>query len=207
MKDTIKMIAAIVIFAVVACAGLAVVYQSTSQTIATRQKDDLDAALNSLFPKAQFDKITGTLTATDSKDVSIGDVYTAKIGGQIIGVAINASGNGFSGTIATLVGVGIDGKISGVKILQISDTPGLGANAASDKYFIDKPAKTKTFYGQFAGMSANGKIAVQKDGGDVVAITASTITSRAVSLIVKNAAGAGSKWLAGQGAAANGGSN
>ncbi|MDR2795915.1 MAG: RnfABCDGE type electron transport complex subunit G [Spirochaetaceae bacterium] len=201
MKDTIKMTVALVIFAAIACAGLAVVYDSTSKTIAERQKKDLDDALKGLFPAGDdFSPIDGSLSAADGK-VQIGDSYTVTSGGEPIGVAVNASSGGFQAGITVLTGIDTAGAITGVKILQISDTPGLGANAAKENYYVDKPAKL-TFYGQFAGMKAAGNIAVKKDGGTVEAITAATITSRAVSLIVKNAAQAGVEWMT-----ANGGSN
>jgi electron transport complex protein RnfG len=201
MKDTIKMTVALVLFAAVACAGLAVVYESTSKTIAERQKKDLDDALKGLFPNGdEFTPISGGLAPADGK-VSIGDSYEVKSGGDLIGVAVNASAGGFQADIAVLAGVDTSGTITGVKILQISDTPGLGANAVKEKYYVDKPKKL-TFYGQFTGMKADGNIAVTKDGGAVQAITAATITSRAVALIVKNAAQAGSQWIA-----ANGGRN
>jgi electron transport complex protein RnfG len=60
---------------------------------------------------------------------------------------------------------------------------------------VDKPANTKTFYGQFAGMAADGSIKVTKDGGQVEAITAATITSRAAALLVNIAAETGRQWL------------
>jgi electron transport complex protein RnfG len=89
------------------------------------------------------------------------------------------------------VGVDAGGKISGVKIMEISDTPGLGANAASPGYFVDKAAGI-TFYGQFAGKSADAPFEV---ADDVIAITAATISSRSISVIVKNAGIAGKAWL------------
>jgi electron transport complex protein RnfG len=201
IKDTIKMTVALVLFAAVACAGLALVYDSTSKTIAERQKKDLDDALKGLFPEGdEFLQIDDSLSSADSK-AAIGASYKVRSGGNLIGVAVNASSGGFQADITALVGVDASGAITGVKILQISDTPGLGANAAKENYYVDKPKKL-TFYGQFAGMKAGGNIAVKKDGGGVEAITAATITSRAVALIVKNAAAAGSEWLA-----ANGGTN
>jgi len=75
--------------------------------------------------------------------------------------------------------------------MEHSDTPGLGANAASPSYYVDR-AKGITFYGQFAGKSVTDPFAVK---GDVAAITASTITSRAVTSAVKAAGQAASEWL------------
>jgi electron transport complex protein RnfG len=118
--------------------------------------------------------------------------------GKVIGAAVRAATAAFNDDITALVGVGADGRISGVKILTNTETPGLGANAGLDHYYIDKAAGI-TFYGQFAGLSAAPadaeKLAVQKDGGRVVAITAATITSRTVSLIVRTAGEAAAKYL------------
>jgi electron transport complex protein RnfG len=90
-----------------------------------------------------------------------------------------------------MVGITSSGFISGVKILEHSDTPGLGAHAASPKYFVDR-ANGITFYGQFTGKKITDPFLVKED---VVAITASTITSRAVSSSVKAAGIAVNAWL------------
>jgi electron transport complex protein RnfG len=195
MKDTIKMVAALVIFATVACVGLAFVYEGTQPVIAERQKADLDAALKELFPNADsFDEIAGGLAVGNSA-VRVDAAYSAKSGGQVSGAAVQAASGGFNDDITVLVGVDSGGKITGVKILTNTETPGLGANAGKTNYYVDKTNGT-TFYGQFKGMAASGNITVKQDGGDVAAITAATITSRAVALAVSEAAKAGSAWLA-----------
>ncbi len=66
-----------------------------------------------------------------------------------------------------VVGIAADGAVSGVSIISMSETSGLGANAAKEG-----------FRSQFAGKS--GTLAVNKDGGEIDAITGATITSRAV---------------------------
>jgi electron transport complex protein RnfG len=194
MKDTIKMVAALVIFATVACVGLAFVYEGTKPVIAERQKADLDAALKELFPNADsFDEIAGGLAVGNSA-VRVGAAYSAKSSGQTSGIAIQAASGGFNDDITVLIGVG-SGGVTGVKILANTETPGLGSNAAKPNYYVDKENGI-TFYGQYKGMTASDNIAVKQDGGQVTAITAATITSRAVSLIVSEAAKAGSAWLA-----------
>ena len=68
------------------------------------------------------------------------------------------------------MGVDAKGEITGFQIIESKETPGLGTKAADQK-----------FWGQFIGRTLeNFKFKVKKDGGDVDAITASTITSRAV---------------------------
>lgn len=92
--------------------------------------------------------------------------------GKDLGAAVESTVMGFGGDMKVLVGFGSDGRILGYTILQTSETPGLGMKA--DKWF-QKDGK-----GNVIGKSpADGELAVNKDGGDVDAITASTITSRA----------------------------
>jgi electron transport complex protein RnfG len=197
MKDIVKMAVALALFAVAACVALAFVYDATSKTIAERQEAGVQASLRELFPAADsFDDISGSI-ASGNAQVSFGAEYVAKKDGAVLGAVVSASGAGFNDTLGALVGIGADGTIAGVRIIVNTDTPGLGANASSPAYFVDKPAKTKTFYGQFAGMSVTGSIKVQKDGGEVVAITAATITSRAAALLAETAAEAAAAWLNG----------
>lgn len=194
MKDSIKMIAAIVIFATVACVGLAFVYDATKPVIEANTKKKTEEAQKQLFPDAQFETITGKISSSNPA-VTFGEQYLAKSGSGVAGVIIHSSSGAFNDVISALVGVAADGSVTGVQILYNTDTPGLGANASSPSYFVDKPAKTKTFYGQFAGMKSG--IAVKQDGGDVVAITAATISSRAVALLVSEAAKQGGAYLQG----------
>jgi electron transport complex protein RnfG len=179
------------LYATVACVGLAFVYSATAKVIEERQQADLEAALKELFPDADgFDDLEGAIKSPDPS-VSFGDQYKVRRAGSVIGAAIRATGASYGGPATILAGVDTSGKISGVKILEISDTPGLGANASSPSYFVDK-AKGLTFYGQFAGKSVNDPFEVK---GDVIAITASTITSRSITQIVKTAGTAVRTWL------------
>lgn len=93
--------------------------------------------------------------------------------GKSLGAAIESTTLGFGGDLKVLVGFDAAGKVLGYTILSTSETPGLGAKA--DKWF-QKDGK-----GSIVGrqMDASKPLTVGKDGGDVDAITASTITSRA----------------------------
>ncbi|HCT93403.1 MAG: FMN-binding domain-containing protein [Bacteroidetes bacterium GWE2_39_28] len=98
-------------------------------------------------------------------------VYPAKMGENAAGYAIETYASGFGGRIALMVGFNVDGTIKGISVLSHTETPGLG-----DKI---EPSKS-SFSAQFEGKDPqNFKLVVKKDGGDVDAITASTITSRA----------------------------
>lgn len=99
---------------------------------------------------------------------------------QDLGAAVESITSGFGGDLKVLVGFDTEGNILGYTILLHSETPGLGAKA--DKWF-QKDGK-----GNIIGMNPEkNNLTVKKDGGDVDAITASTITSRAFLLAVNQA--------------------
>jgi electron transport complex protein RnfG len=193
MKNMIKLGITLALFAAAACVMLAFVYSGTSNIIARRQQADLEAALKELFPDADgFSEITGIISPDLS--VTIESQYEARRNGEIAGAALRVSRGSYGGPIRVLVGVSAGNTITGVKILEHSDTPGLGANAASPKYYVDRAAGT-TFYGQFAGKSVDDPFEVR---GDVQAITASTITSQAVTAAVKAAGTGAAAWFTGE---------
>ena len=88
------------------------------------------------------------------------------------GYAVEVTPGGFDNTITMMVGVDTEGKVLGISIISHTETAGLGAVADADT------PKGVDFREQFKGMS--GSVSVTKDGGEVVAITGATITSRAV---------------------------
>jgi electron transport complex protein RnfG len=189
-KNNVRMVVSLAIFATVACVLLAFVYAGTKDRIAANQAAKLEVAQKEIFPEADSFKAlpAGTFTS-GNKLVTFGDAYKALKGGKTIGILLQSTSYGYQDYDIGLVGVDSSGKLAGLRLLQDKDSPGFGANAISDSYFIDK-AKTTTFYGQFAKLPAKAKIAVQKDGGGVVAISGATITSRAVSLLVNEAVNA-----------------
>ena len=96
-----------------------------------------------------------------------------------LGAAVESTTGGFGGALKVLVGFDPDGKILGYTLLEHAETPGLGAKA--DKWF------QKGEKGDIIGKDPKEPLTVSKDGGQVDAITASTITSRAFLLAVNNA--------------------
>ncbi|MCI6201338.1 MAG: RnfABCDGE type electron transport complex subunit G [Paraprevotella sp.] len=97
-----------------------------------------------------------------------------------LGCAVESTTGGFGGDLKVLVGFDTTGNILGYTLLQHAETPGLGAKA--DQWF-QKDGK-----GSIIGKNpASDNLTVKKDGGDIDAITASTITSRAFLLAVTQA--------------------
>ena len=99
--------------------------------------------------------------------------------GKDLGAAVESTTGGFGGDLKVLVGFDMEGNILGYTLLEHAETPGLGAKA--DKWF------QKGEKGDIIGKNPAEPLIVSKDGGQVDAITASTITSRAFLLAVNNA--------------------
>jgi electron transport complex protein RnfG len=191
MKNMLKLGFTLALFSAAACAMLALVYSGTKTVIDQNQQRELEASLKELFPDADdFPPISGIQSPDAS--VTIENQYKVIRGTEVIGAALRVSRGGYGGPIKMLVGVSADGRITGVKILEHKETPGLGAKASSPKYFVDR-AGGITFYGQFAGKAVDEPFAVK---GDVQTITASTITSRAAAAGVKAAGLGAMAWFA-----------
>ena len=127
-----------------------------------------------------------TVAKTDTVTQNIGGkeftyvIYqTQDVKKQDLGAAVESTTGGFGGDLKVLVGFDPEGKILGYTLLEHAETPGLGAKA--DKWF------QKGEKGDIIGKSPAEPLTVSKDGGQVDAITASTITSRAFLLAVNNA--------------------
>jgi len=97
----------------------------------------------------------------------------AVLAGDENGTPIKVEVDGFGGKMIVMVGFAEDGTILGYKVLEHQETPGLGDKAGQWFQNADKPGQN------VVGRKATGKFTVSKDGGDVDAITAATISSRA----------------------------
>ena len=96
----------------------------------------------------------------------------AVLAGHEDGYAVETAVDGFGGTFRVMVGFDQEGNILGYEILEHQETPGLGSHMEHWFKNADKPGQN------IIGRKA-GALQVSKDGGDVDAITAATITSRA----------------------------
>ena len=174
-----NMLLTMVIVTAVAALALGGVYKATKAPIAKNQEKKTNAALQKVLP--EFDnKITQdtkTLETDLGKEITL---YKAKKDGELVGVAIESfSTKGYSGLVKIMVGFLPDGTIKNISVLQHAETPGLG-----DKMEKGKSEWSKQFNGK---NPAEFNLSVSKDGGDVDAITAATISSRAYCDAVKRA--------------------
>lgn len=167
MKSSLKnMILMLFVIAFVCSGAVALVYNLTEEPIAIAQQEKAVEALKKALP--EFDAITDTVEMTGCV------IYPVSKDGATVGFAVKCSSpNGFSGEIELMVGFREDGIIHNIEVLQQAETPGLGANMVSEGNVL-----TASFVGKNA---AELNMAVKKDGGDIDALTAATISSRAYS--------------------------
>ena len=150
------------------CSGLlGGAYALTKEPIEKAQAEKTKSAISQVLPHFE------TLEYEDDHHY-----YTAFDGDRVVGYAIESSAVGFGGNISLMVGITPDGVVYNTSVLSHSETPGLGAKCTTDTKFMN----------QWRGFDPSVKqLSVKKDGGDVDAITASTITSRAYTEAVKQA--------------------
>jgi Na+-translocating ferredoxin:NAD+ oxidoreductase subunit G len=105
-------------------------------------------------------------------------VYPGKKKGALLGFAVSwTTVDGMKGPINILLGLTPDGSISGIDVLKHEETKNLGAKITEDEFqkqFLTKNLK-------------NSKLQIEKDGGDIKAITGASFSSRAVTGAVKEA--------------------
>ena len=169
-----NMLIALMVITIVSGGVLGYIYSLTKPAIDKVEENKNIKAINEVL------KTDVSIAKTEARvigDLTYNLAYDAD--NQFIGAAVKTySKNGFGGKIELMVGMLANGNINKVSVLSQQETPGLGANMVNDK-----------FKGQFDGKNpANFKLKVKKDGGDVDAITAATISSRAFSEAVDLAA-------------------
>ena len=167
----INMVVALLVITAVSGGLLGLVYGLTKDTIAEVDLKKNQAAIEAVLKtNTPIDRIEETVI----DDLTYNLAYDAQ--STLIGAAVRTYSNaGFSGRIELMVGLLADGTINAVSVLSQSETPGLGANMVQPK-----------FKDQFNGKNpASYNLSVKKDGGDVDAITAATISSRAFTSAVK----------------------
>ena len=168
----------------VCAAILGGIYALTFEPIRQANENILKASLSAVLPEGVE---IGALETAAADGVSY-EYYPAVKDGEAVAYAVKTSTIGFGGPLSLMVGVLKDGTVYNTSVLTCNETPGLGAKC-----------KEPGFQSQFRLFGPDKKLKVTKDGGDVDAITASTITSRAYTLAVSNAV-ALVNWLSGQAA-------
>lgn len=175
LKNMVLVLSAVTAISV---AILAYTNELTKEPIAQAQANILKTAIGEVIPSFDNDPIADKVEF--SLDGEVINIYPASKSGKFVGSAVEAKAPGYGGDITILVGFDTASKVYGYSILSHAETPGLGSKVAD---WFQKSGK-----GNIIGLIPSAdSFKVSKDGGEVDAITASTITSRAFIRAVKKA--------------------
>jgi len=132
---------------------LAVVYDITKESIERAENAEINAILSQIFLGGQF--------------VKENDYFKCSENGRLVGYAMITTGKGYGGEIKVIVGIGLDNRVVGVRVLSQSETIGVGSRI-TENWFLS----------QFNGKALED-LQLKKNGGTIDAITGATISSNA----------------------------
>lgn len=173
MKSTLfNMTAVLFSITLISSAGVGVVNMITEEPIAAAREAATTAALTEVLPP--FDATTTEELTIDELPIV---VYTATKGGSVAGYAVQTmTKQGFNGVVRLMVGFTPEGEVVNINVLEQAETPGLGTKMTDAGNPLLMSVKGQRLEDK---KLVDGKLAVRKDGGDVDALTAATISSRA----------------------------
>jgi electron transport complex protein RnfG len=166
MKGALRLLIVLFLVCGIAAGSLAFVNAATKERIAEFARLEKVEAMQKVLPQAE-----------EFVEVTPGRLWEARSGGELVGRVLAVSTLGYSGPIQGLVGLDAAEAVAGVRVLVQTETPGLGAK------IVGQP-----FLAQFQGKKAE-EVALKKDdpAGKIDAITAATISSRALTKAVRQA--------------------
>lgn len=157
-SSTLSLVLVLCIICAIVAMLLGFVNSITEQKIADILQEKTNSAMETVLSADSYDEISYT-----GDDAQITAMHKAGDAGYVVSVTVVGS----QGDIDLVIGVDNAGATTGVSIVDMGETPGLG-DKASDESFLE----------QFIGTA--GGISVNKDGGSIAALTGATVTSRAV---------------------------
>ncbi len=168
MESSLKnMVVVLFTITLVASAAVGGVYTITKEPIAQAKVAAVNNALKQVLP--QYEATTSQTIEVNSMPVV---AHTATVADKAVGYAVESiSKNGFGGEVRLMVGFDSKGTILNINVLEQKETPGLGTKMADEGNVLLASLKDKN--------AAQVNLTVKKDGGDIDALTAATISSRA----------------------------
>lgn len=184
-KEIISVAFRLFIITAVTTLCLALVNSMTAGVIkANAEKAQLEAQKEVLPAALEFKKTEASeknIPEATKNGVRIESLIVGIANGNGVGyIATMISNAGYGGDIKVMVGIDSDGSVTKVKILQSSETAGLGQNAS-------KPEFINQFNGKSGSLSVVKNKAADGENGEIAAISGATVTSRAVTSCVNAA--------------------
>jgi electron transport complex protein RnfG len=195
LSDLLKPTISLFLICLIVSAALAFTYAGTKDIIADRARLDAENARREVLAEADRFEALENIDSITSKRQELNivkEAYKAFKGDSVIGHVFVVYSKGYGGDIQITVGVNNDGKITGVKIGENNETPGLGSKASEEP-----------FKSQFENVTPQGPLKLVKgkraEPGEIDAISGATVTSKAVVRGVQAAVDVASEIRKGEG--------
>lgn len=176
VKEIIHLSLVLMIICAAVALVLSFVNEITKDRIVLNEEAEKKQAITALFGGGDVE-----YTPLDIENDNVSAIYDVKNSTGRLGYAVSVSPSGFGGNIDMIVGIGTDEKIIGIRIVSLSETPGLGTRVRDDD-----------FLSAFIGKTGSVEL-----GHGVDAISGSTISSKAVTHGVNSALSALNEYLTG----------
>ena len=147
---------------------LGVVNAVTEPIITQMQAEKTAAAMSMVLKAEDYEKI-------DASFDNVVAVYEAISGGKQLGYVVEVTTNGFGGVINMVVGVDMNGAVTGVSVTKNAETKNIGTKVVGDQSVLDR----------FIGKS--GTLTVNTGANRFDGISGATVTSKAVTAGVNTA--------------------
>ena len=185
MRSTVMLVVVLTLVCLISALALALVNELTKERIDEQKRLAKLRAVSEALPRSDVPYNNDPSEAVISvdqwkeKDGTAKEIYLGKKGSEVVGVAFTSEGEGYGGYITIMMGVDLDGKVTGIEIVEHLETPGLGANIESSELFRNQ------FKGKYP---PEGKLVVVKAGmakeenkaWEVEALTGATVSPRGV---------------------------
>ena len=173
-KYIIKLTVTLLLTCMVVAGLLGWVNSITKDKIAAITWEKTVAAMQKVIESDAMELTDDMTAAATAQGGTLAAVYQAQSGGQPVGYAINVEASGSQGTISMMVGIDMDGAVTGVSIVTNSETSGIGSKVMSNEPLTNGTRVLDQFIGKSA---ADGVLSV---GSNVDAITGATVSTKGV---------------------------
>lgn len=144
-SSSLQIVVSLLVVCVVAAGGLALTYAVTKDRIAQQDQLAKEKALSAAVPGAENFETLGTAAVSTAQqaagDVTVYGVYKGTSGQETVGYGVEVGPRGYGGPIRMVVGLDRNGKVLGVSIVTMNETPGLGSQ------IVERPSFLKQFVG------------------------------------------------------------
>lgn len=163
-----KLVLILAAIAIITGGVLALINELTKDTIAAQNAQKVNDALNAVLVADSYDAVD---VASLNADAIVTNVYAAKANDAVIGHCIEVAPNGFGGPISMIVGVDLNGAVTKVAIVNMSETSGIGTKTRDESFLAQ-------YSGHASEITASTKTTIGEN--EISAITGATVSSKAV---------------------------